>query len=124
AKKNGASRPRSFSSAARSERILVLAGLDRDPLQLGQFVHREVTALATKAAVLHAAERNDRLVTHAGAVDVAGTGLDAFGDQNGLLQVVGDDGRGQAVVAVVGQFQRVLPVVGLDQRSHRTEALG
>src|ERR1700733_14896885 len=106
-----------------SHRKGALAALDGDPFQFGHLFHRETAALTTKTAVLDPAERRVRFVRHRAIVEMHHPRFEAEGELHRFLHVVGDDASGQAVVGVVGDFERFLVVADLDDRSDGAKAL-
>lgn len=75
-------------------------------LRLREEPNRFITAFAADAALSHAAERHPQ-VAQQPAVDPDGAALDLFGDAVGAGEVVGPDGGGEAVAAVVGEVDGV-----------------
>src|SRR5512132_3174682 len=82
----------------RSERVVALPGLDRDPAQLGELVDGGLAAEAAPPAALDPAERHLGLVVDGRAVDVADAGVDAPGHPDRTRHVPAEDGRGEPVL--------------------------
>lgn len=80
---------------------------DRNTLVLSVVGQRRLAQFATDAALLVPAEWHLR-VEHVVLVDPDGAGLQRVGDTDGRVQVSGVDGRGQAVVGVVGLLDDLL----------------
>src|SRR3954470_7786677 len=108
---------------AASDRVVPAALLDRQPPQVGELGQREMAAEPAPARRLAAAERPRRLVLRGRAVDVADAELDLARDGHARVGVAGEDGRGQAVLRVVRDADRVVLGVGVDDRDDGTERL-
>ena len=87
----------------------------------GEGFHGPAPAVAPQAGSFHAAEGGMGFVVHRAVVDVRHAGFQAVRQFQAMLFVRGDDGGGQAVVALVGQRHGfVFRIEGGDGR-HRAE---
>src|SRR3546814_9795017 len=97
-------------------------GLHRDPAQLSETVDPGLAAETAVAGVAHAAKGHLRLVMHGGTVDVAHARPDLPCDAQPPRRVAGEDRGGEAIVAVVGDADRVRLVPRADHRGDGAEA--
>src|SRR5690606_27968180 len=91
----------------RSERIGLGGVLDGDPAQLRELGDAGPAAETAMTRRLDPAEGGLRLVVHGGAVDVAYAGFQPLGKTHGAADVAAEHRRRQAIVAVVGDSQRL-----------------
>src|SRR5436309_579383 len=111
---------RSLRSAVPADRLLV--EVDVDLLDLEILVEAPGAELAAVAGLLEAAPgRLDRRRLH--VVDPDDAGAQPAHGAHRLEEIARPDGRGEAVVGVVGDAVRFLLVVERDDRHHRTEYL-
>ena len=92
-------------------RIMLRAGLDRDPPQFRELGDAGLAAESAVARGLGAAERHVRLVVHRRAVDVADAGLAPPGDVERAGDVAAEHGRRQPILGVVGDAHRLVDAV-------------
>src|SRR5688572_4280372 len=114
---------RFFSSRSASGLVvMVLSQVQTDVLGVGEESHGLHAALASQAGRAHAAERRAQVALQPG-IDPDHAGAQLRGEAMGAVEVAGPDRGGQAVVAVVGERQRLLVAVERLQRDDRAEDL-
>ena len=99
------------------------AVLDGDPAKLCELLECRLTAEATPATVLDAAEGHRRLIVDGRVVDVAHAGFQAARDGQGGVHVTAEDGRGESVFGVVCDTNRLVDTAHGNDRDDRTERL-
>jgi len=90
-----------MSQRGKSHREAALSALHGDPFHFGHFFHREAAALASKAAVLDAAERNMGSIRNGAVIEMGHARFQSEGEVERLLHIVGDDARRKALIRVV-----------------------
>ena len=91
-----------------SGRSSALAEIERDLLGLGQGVDDPAGQLAARPGLLRPAERRQLIPVVRGLVDVDGAVLQRLGRPPCVVQRAGEDRRGQAVLGLVGDRQRLV----------------
>src|SRR5665213_325801 len=116
---------RSASAIGSSSGPLPAIDLDHDRLEVGHLLEGETPADPPNTAVLAsaAAKRQVRLPVVGGLVDVHPTHLEVVGEAEGTGKVAGVDRAQEPVRRIVGNRQRLLLVVELDDRRDWTERL-
>src|SRR5579863_6815978 len=92
-----------------------------DRLHLEEFLETELAPLAAIARLLVAAERRGAVIRHALQVDVAGA--DTAADPARALDRIAGDVTGEPKGRVVGDPDRILLVLGTQDRQHGAEDL-
>ena len=95
---------------------------DRHGLGLSVVGQGSLSELATDSGLLVATEWN-LVVQHVVAVNPDGTGIDAVGDLDSGVQVVGVDSSSQSVSGVVTSLDRILNGIELSDRANWTKDL-
>src|ERR1700735_777446 len=102
---DGVARPDGRRSGRSSEWKSAFAHLHRHPLDLRELLQRVAPALAAETTVLGASEGHMRLVGNGSVIDVNHPGFESHGEIERFLHVVGDDGRGETVLGIVGNAE-------------------
>src|SRR6185295_15484078 len=110
----------SWNTATTSARDSV--ELDPGRLHLGELVEGVQRLVPADAGLLVAAERRGDVAAVV-SVDPHRAGAQALGELERLVDVGGEDRRGEAVDRVVGHGQRLIGVLDRDDRQHRPENL-
>src|SRR5690348_4270251 len=97
--------------------------LHADPVTAGEVLVDPAETEPADAGRLLASEGGVDVVVHGGVVDVRHACLDALCETHTALEVLGEHTTRQTVGRVVGDSQRVLLVLGTDDRGHRAEDL-